>query len=52
VKILIIDDEADIRKIARLSLVRVGGLEVVEAGSGAEGVRRRAERPDAILLDV
>lgn len=52
-KILVIDDEADIRKIARLSLVRVGGLEVVEAGSGAEGVRTaEAERPDAILLDV
>jgi CheY-like chemotaxis protein len=53
VKILIIDDEDDIRKIAKLSLGRVGGMEVVEAGSGAEGVKKAAaERPDAILLDV
>jgi len=52
-KILVIDDEADIRKIARLSLSRVGGMEVVEAGSGPDGVRQaEAERPDAILLDV
>lgn len=52
-KILIIDDEADIRKIARLSLVRIGGMDVIEAGSGADGVRKaEAERPDAILLDV
>lgn len=52
-KILIIDDEDDIRKIARLSLSRVGGMEVVEAASGADGVRKaEAERPDAILLDV
>jgi CheY-like chemotaxis protein len=53
VKVLIIDDEDDIRKIAKLSLGRVGGMEVVEAGSGAEGVKKAdAERPDAILLDV
>lgn len=52
-KVLVIDDEGDIRKIARLSLGRVGGMEVVEAESGAEGVRKaEAERPDAILLDV
>ena len=52
-KVLVIDDEPDIRKIARLSLSRVGGMEVVEAGSGPEGVRKaEAERPDAILLDV
>jgi CheY-like chemotaxis protein len=53
VKILVIDDEPDIRKIARLSLSRVGGMEVVEASSGPDGVRlAEAERPDAILLDV
>jgi two-component system OmpR family response regulator len=53
VKVLIIDDEADIRKIAKLSLTRVGGMQVVEAGSGPDGVRQaEAERPDAILLDV
>jgi two-component system OmpR family response regulator len=53
VKILVIDDEADIRKIAMLSLSRVGGMQVVEAGSGPDGVRKaEAERPDGILLDV
>jgi CheY-like chemotaxis protein len=53
VKVLVIDDEPDIRKIAKLSLSRVGGMQVVEAASGADGVRlAEAERPDAILLDV
>jgi CheY-like chemotaxis protein len=52
-KILVIDDEDDIRRVACLSLVKIGGLEVVEASSGPEGVRRAAEEsPDAILLDV
>ena len=52
-KILIIDDEDDIRKIARLSLARVGGMDVVDASNGPDGVRKaEAERPDAILLDV
>ena len=53
VKVLIIDDEADIRRIARLGLSRVGGMEVVEAASGTDGLARaKADRPDAILLDV
>ena len=52
-KVLIIDDDADIRLIARLSLSRLGGMDVVEAASGAEGVRRaQDERPDVILLDM
>jgi CheY-like chemotaxis protein len=53
VKVLIVDDEPDIRRIARLGLSRVGGMEVVEAANGADGlVRAREDRPDAILLDV
>lgn len=52
-KVLIIDDEEDVRRIAFLSLVNVGRFEVVEASSGEEGVSKaRIERPDAILLDV
>jgi len=52
-KILIIDDEDDIREVAALSLESVAGWEVVRASSGAQGVARAAaERPDAILLDV
>ena len=52
-KVLIIDDDADIRSIARLSLSRVGGTEVIEAASGGEGVRKaQDEKPDVILLDM
>ena len=52
-KVLVIDDEPDIRRIARLGLSRVGGMEVVEASSGTDGLARaRADKPDAILLDV
>lgn len=52
-KVLIIDDDADIRFIAALSLGRVGGMDVIEAGSGVEGVRKALEeKPDGILLDM
>ena len=52
-KVLIIDDDVDIRAIASLSLSRVGGMDVIEASGGAEGVRRaRDEKPDVILLDM
>jgi len=52
VKILVVDDEPDIRLIVRLSLQKQG-VAVVEAATGADGVSAaRGERPDAILLDV
>jgi CheY-like chemotaxis protein len=52
-RILIIDDEEDIREVAGLSLETVAGWEVVLANSGAQGLARAAEhQPDAILLDV
>ena len=52
-KILIIDDEDDIREVASLSLQTVAGWDVIVANSGAQGVVRASEqRPDAILLDV
>jgi CheY-like chemotaxis protein len=52
-KILIIDDEDDIREVAALSLESVAGWEIVTANSGAQGIARAAEHhPDAILLDV
>ena len=51
-KILIIDDEDDIREVAALSLESVAGWDVVTANSGAQGVARAIEhQPDAILLD-
>jgi CheY-like chemotaxis protein len=52
-KILIIDDEDDIREVAALSLESVAGWDVIKASSGAQGLARAAEQqPDAILLDV
>ncbi|MGA7314151.1 MAG: response regulator [Silvibacterium sp.] len=52
-RILIIDDEDDIRQVAALSLETVAGWEVVTANSGADGIRSaQVEKPDAILLDV
>jgi CheY-like chemotaxis protein len=52
-RILIIDDEEDIREVAALSLETVAGWDVVMASSGAQGLARATEyQPDAILLDV
>jgi CheY-like chemotaxis protein len=52
-RILIIDDEEDIRQVAGLSLETVAGWEVFLANSGLQGMERaEQERPDAILLDV
>ena len=52
-RVLIVDDEDDIREVAQLSLEMVAGWVVLTASSGAEGISRaEAERPDAILLDV
>jgi CheY-like chemotaxis protein len=52
-KVLIIDDEDDIRQVAALSLESVAGWEVILANSGAQGLARAIEhQPDAILLDV
>lgn len=52
-KVLLVEDEPDIRRIGEFSLRRVGKWEVVLACSGSEGVERAAaEQPDVILLDV
>jgi CheY-like chemotaxis protein len=52
-RILIVDDEDDIREVAQVSLELVGQYEVLTASSGRDGLRfARQERPDAILLDV
>jgi CheY-like chemotaxis protein len=53
VKVLIVDDEPDIRRIATLSLARLGAMDVIEAANGEDALRRaQDEKPDAILLDV
>jgi CheY-like chemotaxis protein len=52
-RVLIVDDEADIREVAQLSLEVTTGWEVRTASSGAEGIALAvADPPDAILLDV
>lgn len=52
-RILIIDDEYDIRAVAQLTLKAVGGWDVSSASSGDEGLAKAAdEQPDVILLDV
>jgi two-component system, OmpR family, response regulator len=52
-KVLIVDDENDIRRVTRLSLTHVGRMEVADASSGPEAIRKALlEQPDAILLDV
>jgi CheY-like chemotaxis protein len=53
VKVLLVDDEPDIRRVAKLGLARVGGMEVVEAANGTEALARAKEdKFDAVLLDV
>ena len=52
-RILIVDDEDDIREVAQVSLELVGQWEVLTAASGRDGIERaRNGQPDAILLDV
>jgi CheY-like chemotaxis protein len=51
-RVLLIDDDRDFRVSVR-SLLEARGYEVLEAGSGHEGLRQVLEhKPDVILLDV
>jgi len=51
--ILLVDDERDTRKVARLALQRLGGFTVTEAASGRDALAAAARaRPDAVILDV
>ena len=53
-RVLLVDDEDDIREIARMSLSAVAGWEVVTAASGREALDAGAASApvDAVLLDV
>jgi len=52
-RLLLVDDDDDIRAIARISLERVGGWDVVAAGSAGEAeAAAREAAPDVVLLDV
>ncbi len=52
-RILVVEDEHDIRTIVQLALERVGGFVVQCVGSGSEALAMAtAHAPDLILLDV
>ena len=52
-RILLVDDEADIRTVARLALEAVGGFEVRECPSGLAAPQTVADyQPQLILMDV
>lgn len=52
-KILLIDDDRDIRTVTNLVLLTQGMGNVVEASTGREGIETaRMHRPNAILLDM
>jgi DNA-binding response OmpR family regulator len=51
-KVLLVEDEEDIRKVAQISLQFRGGWQVAVAGDGEEGLAQaERELPDLILLD-
>jgi len=52
-RVLIIDDEDDIREVASLSLEATRDWEILTASNGKMGIEVAAEqKPDAILMDV
>ena len=52
-RVLFIEDEGDIRHVAKMALERIGGLEVLACASGDEALRYATQfHPDLILLDV
>ncbi|MBA2501949.1 MAG: response regulator [Pyrinomonadaceae bacterium] len=49
--VLVVDDNEDMRFMLN-TLLRMYGYDVVEAGDGAEAIRRiESERPDLVLMD-
>jgi DNA-binding response OmpR family regulator len=52
-RLLCIEDNALSMALVAAALVDMPGLQLIRAGTGAEGVRlARAERPDLVLLDM
>lgn len=53
VRVVLIDDDADLRRLIRTTLEFTAGWVVATAGGGAEGLALvRAERPDAVIVDL
>lgn len=52
-RILIVDDEEDIREVVQASLEAFAGWLTIAAASGSEGLQiAQTELPDVILLDI
>ncbi|HEX9736535.1 MAG TPA: response regulator [Thermoanaerobaculia bacterium] len=52
-RIMLVEDDPDIRIVARLALADLAGFELEVCGSGREALDRAAQfAPDLILLDV
>jgi CheY-like chemotaxis protein len=52
-KVLLVDDDEDLRVIGELALTEVGGMHTVLASSGPMALEVAArEQPDVVLLDV
>lgn len=52
-RILVVDDDDDVRRLATMALSRVGGHDVTSVSSGGEClVALRDARPDVVVLDV
>jgi two-component system OmpR family response regulator len=52
-RILFIEDEDDIRRVAKMALTAIGGFEVVDCASGAQGLAQaQSANADVVLLDV
>ncbi len=52
-RILVVDDEKDIRRVVQISLEKFAGWQTIMAESGQEGLlKAKSETLDAILLDV
>jgi len=51
-RILVVEDQEDLREIARLAL-EGAGYEVVEAATGPEAIAKaETEHPDLVLMDI
>ena len=49
IRILVVDDEPDIRRICRI-LLETGGYTVLEAATGAEAVEQVRQHPELDLI--
>ena|SRR5215468_6566050 len=51
-KVLIADDDTDIRMMSRIMVEEIG-FEVIEAADGCEAIEQaRKNKPDAVLMDI